>query len=287
MKKFIITESEKKYILRLYNLNEEFSGTKHEGYDSMSDCLSELPYDVVTKAGLNWKEVRDSYGSSGSKEENLKLRDEFCNGWRPKDSKSETSNDNSEKEETSNDNSEKNDTEDKQKKGLSSGNKRVDNAIEKLISKYNLKITQDNIKKELDQEGTTMEDAGGVNSEAQNAVKKLISFCKSKHPEIGDLGIVSGYRSYEKQIANFGEKAESRGIVDTQKWNALPGFSQHHTGKAFDIFSTDTSWWNSRPEVESCVKENSKKYKLKVTYTKESTKGKLRGPEPWHLFYVG
>lgn len=286
MNKFIITESEKKYILRLYNLNEEFSGIKHEGYDSMSDCLSELPFDVVTKAGFNWIEVRNSYGSSGSKEENLKLRDEFCNGWRPQDSKTDTPND-SDNEETSNDDIEKKDTENKQKTGLSSGNKKVDKAIQKLISKYNLKITQDHIEKELDQEGTTREDAGGVNSEAQNAVEKLISFCKSQHPQIGNLGIKSGYRSYEKQISNFGEKAKTRGIEDTQKWNALPGFSQHHTGKAFDIFSTDTSWWNSRPEIEACVKENSKKYKLKVTYTKESTKGKLRGAEPWHLFYVG
>lgn len=282
MKKLIITEEEKRHILKLYNLNEDYSGVEHEGYDSLSDCQSQLPYDVVTKAGLNWVEVRNSYGSSGSSEENLELKNEFCKGWRPGDSKTESNEDEEEDEEEETPNIPK-----QNNKDLTTGNNKVDKAIKKLISTYNLEITADHIKKEFEQEGQIRNDAGGVDPDAKIAVEKLISYCKSLHPEIGNVGIKSGYRSYETQIQNFGEKALSRGIEDTQKWNALPGFSQHHTGKAFDIFSTEIGWWSTRPEVELCIKNNSKKFDLKVTYTEESTKNKLRGAEPWHLFYVG
>jgi hypothetical protein len=96
--------------------------------------------------------------------------------------------------------------------------------------------------------------------------------------------IVSGYRSYDDQVLNFGSKAKTRGVDDTQKSNSLPGFSQHHTGKAFDIFSVENSWWDANKDVKEWVSKNASKYGFEVTYVNT---GKLRVPEPWHLYYVG
>jgi D-alanyl-D-alanine carboxypeptidase len=173
------------------------------------------------------------------------------------------------------------------KKSFTTNNNVVDDAIKKLtVAPYNLKITQDHIDKEFDEEGTTRKDSGGINQAAEKAVLNLIKFCKKDNPGIGNLGIISHYRSYDTQVSNFGNKAIKRGIDDTQKWVALPGFSQHHTGKAFDIFSLEPTWWESRPKIKSCIENNAKNYNLKVTYTKENRKNKFRGAEPWHLFYT-
>ena len=63
----------------------------------------------------------------------------------------------------------------------------------------------------------------------------------------------------------------------------IPGFSEHHTGKAFDIFSTEESWWDAKPEVKKWVADNASNYGFRVTY---KTPGTLRVAEPWHLYYT-
>ena len=161
----------------------------------------------------------------------------------------------------------------------------VEAAINKLRKNYGLNITQKHIDKEFKQEGETRKDVGGVNIEAQSEVLKLIKDCKNNYPNVNyPTSIVSGYRSYDQQVTNFGNKAKTRGIDDTQKANTLPGFSQHHTGKAFDIFSTEESWWDANPQIKKWVADNAKKYGFKVTYDKQ---GPLRIAEPWHLYYIG
>ena len=159
-------------------------------------------------------------------------------------------------------------------------------SIEKLKkSPYNLNITQDHIDKEFKMEGGSRPDNGGVNKEAEKKVKELIIDCKLAYPNVKyPSDIVSGYRSYDDQVLNFGTKAKTRGVDDTQKSNSLPGFSQHHTGKAFDIFSVENSWWDENKDVKDWVLKNAIKYGFEVTYVNT---GKLRVPEPWHLYYVG
>ena len=161
----------------------------------------------------------------------------------------------------------------------------VEKVINKLRKDYGLNITQKHIDKEFKQEGGTRNDAGGVNMEAQSELLKLIKDCKVANPNAKyPTNIVSSYRSYNQQVTNFGTKAKSRGVDDTQASNTLPGFSQHHTGKAFDIFSTEESWWDENPSVEKWVGINAKKYGFDVTY---KTQGTVRKAEPWHLYYIG
>ena len=160
----------------------------------------------------------------------------------------------------------------------------IKSAISKLEKNYNIDITDEHISKEFEQEGGYREDSGGEDSQARQQINKLINDARKKFPKLNKLGIVSGYRSYEDQITNFGNKAKTRGIDDTQKANTIPGFSQHHTGKAFDIFSVETSWWNRNSDVKEWVAKNASKYGFDVTYKKQ---GSLRIAEPWHLYYVG
>jgi LAS superfamily LD-carboxypeptidase LdcB/peptidoglycan hydrolase-like protein with peptidoglycan-binding domain len=161
----------------------------------------------------------------------------------------------------------------------------IQTAINTLKTQYSLDITDANIQKELDQEGNFTVDSGGENPQARKQINNLVADAKKVFPKLSNVtGIVSGYRSYMDQVRNFGNKATKRGVDNTQKANTIPGFSQHHTGKAFDIFSVDTSWWNTNSDVKRWVEENCGKYGFKVTYTES---GKLRIPEPWHLYYIG
>jgi len=168
----------------------------------------------------------------------------------------------------------------------------IQKLIDKLKTDWGVNITKSHIDKEYEMEGDVRPDAGGVNEVALTKIEKLISDCKKANPTVnfpntikhGVSGLVSGYRSYTDQVTNFGNKVknEGRSIDNVQSSNTLPGFSQHHTGKAFDIFSTETSWWNTNSDVKKWVANNCKKYGFEVTYTKTN---KLRIPEPWHLFY--
>ena len=93
----LIEESEKKRILsmhskykenpRILNIREAYSAQAGEGYDSVEACKKELPYNVATKLGINWNEAKKSWGSKGTSQENLQLKNAMCDGWRIGDSK--------------------------------------------------------------------------------------------------------------------------------------------------------------------------------------------------------
>ena len=124
----------------------------------------------------------------------------------------------------------------------------------------------------------------GENKIAEKKILELIKDCNKKFGING--GVVSGYRSYDGQVKNFAKKVlqDKRTIADVQASNTLPGFSQHHTGKAFDIYSTETSWWDAKPNIKKWVADNASKYGFEITY---KTQGSLRIAEPWHLYYIG
>ena len=161
----------------------------------------------------------------------------------------------------------------------------IQKLMDKLKSKWGVTITQKHIDAEFKQEGNIRPDNGGENSQAKKKIEELIKDCKKANPNITyPVDIKSGYRSYDEQVDNFGYKAKKNGIDVTQASNCLPGFSQHHTGKTFDIFSTDTSWWDKNSKVKEWVANNAANYGFEVTYKKQ---GSLRIPEPWHLYYTG
>ena len=160
----------------------------------------------------------------------------------------------------------------------------IANIINKMSKDYDLEINQKHIDFEFNTEKTYKKDSKSVNREALQSIKRLIAAAKKEFPKVlASFGLVSGYRSYESQARNFGSKAQRRGVDNVQKSNTLPGFSEHHTGKAFDIFSVENSWWNSKPELKSWVKENSKNYGFIQTYKGDT--GRIE--EPWHLYYTG
>jgi LAS superfamily LD-carboxypeptidase LdcB len=169
-------------------------------------------------------------------------------------------------------------------------------ALEKLEKDYSVKIEDSHIESEREQEGVDYyEDNGGVDSKSKEQLKKLLSALysqfknapKDKNSNCDNIpGCISGYRGYMTQANVFGSKMKSRkqSVSQRQKVSALPGFSQHHTGKTFDILSVEDSFWDSNPEIKKWVEDNVSKYGFKISYP---SNGSLRNAEPWHIYYVG
>lgn len=92
---FILTEEEKRRILNLHSseknnkkyLSEQYTGQPGAGYASVAVCKKNNPANVVMNAGLNWKTVKTAWGSTGAAQDNVALRNAFCDGWRPGDAK--------------------------------------------------------------------------------------------------------------------------------------------------------------------------------------------------------
>jgi len=161
----------------------------------------------------------------------------------------------------------------------------IKSKLKDVERKYNVTITDANVNAELKEEGQYYEDNGGEDAKARKQIDKLVSALRQTFPKIGSKGVVSSYRSYDKQVDTFGGKiARDGGVSKRQKYSALPGFSQHHTGKTFDIISVEPSWWSQNSDVKKWVADNCGKYGFKVSYLSD---GVLRKAEPWHLYYVG
>ena len=116
-------------------------------------------------------------------------------------------------------------------------------------------------------------------------------YTKKQRPDKRNKGVVGKpHRTLADQVGLFGGKGDNKGIKITnqggvtarQQNSALPGFSQHHTGKAFDIFNTNNEWWEAREALADWVIANASVYEGQVPYDK-ATAGRIK--EPWHIFF--
>lgn len=101
------------------------------------------------------------------------------------------------------------------------------------------------------------------------------------------LQLVSAYRSIEYQCEVIRKKLqEGRTIKDILCTNAIPGRSEHHTGRALDLHSG-----NNRPLEEdfentaafSWLTENASHFNFFLSYPRGNTEG--INYEPWHWCY--
>lgn len=126
-----------------------------------------------------------------------------------------------------------------------------------------------------------------LKSEAASALKEM--FEGAEKDGVYLLG-VSGYRDYnyqkrlyENEVQVFGEKRASRYVAE-------PGESEHQTGLAIDILSSEYQIMDENFKFTNAYKwieDNCEKYGFIIRYPegKEDVTG--YGYEPWHIRYVG
>ncbi|MCQ2744094.1 MAG: D-alanyl-D-alanine carboxypeptidase family protein [bacterium] len=105
-----------------------------------------------------------------------------------------------------------------------------------------------------------------------------------------DLNIVSGFRSIADQrdrvfIKKFKDPKNPtpEEFKERLKWSAPSEYSEHHTGLAIDINSTETSFENTK--AFDWLKNNAHKFGFEQSFIKDNKQG--LGNEPWHWRFVG
>ncbi len=127
------------------------------------------------------------------------------------------------------------------------------------------------------------EDIQKGNREAVVAFENMASAAKTE-----GLGLVvnSGYRSYQDQEEICDTYRDLYGDGYVTRYVALPGYSEHQTGLAFDIGSTSSNIFAQSEEYE-WMQENAYKYGFIMRFTKSNSNITGFKSEPWHYRYVG
>lgn len=117
------------------------------------------------------------------------------------------------------------------------------------------------------------------------------------------LAIISGYRTMERSRVLYANKiAEYRNMgydeaaarVEAAKWVAPPGTSEHHSGLAMDIVSSDyytkysdlvEAFENDKEAI--WLRENCARFGFILRFPKDKVEITGINYEPWHFRYVG
>ena len=119
--------------------------------------------------------------------------------------------------------------------------------------------------------------------EAVNALTRMINAAKN---EGFGLVVNSSYRSYEDQEEICEEYKKAYGENYVTKYVALPGYSEHQTGLAFDLGSTNSNVFAKSKEYDWML-ENAYKYGFILRYPADGVTMTEFKSEPWHYRYVG
>ena len=103
-----------------------------------------------------------------------------------------------------------------------------------------------------------------------------------------NIRVVSGYRSVEYQEGLYNRYLSSDSKENVDRYSARPGYSEHHTGMAMDLFGSQDGLRNfeNTPEYP-WVRDNCYKYGFIIRYLVETEDITGYESEPWHLRYVG
>jgi len=151
-----------------------------------------------------------------------------------------------------------------------SGNTELTKIYEQIETELNDKFQTDHFEQEIKYSGGLKDLSGGISETAQTKFNEMVSKLFLKNKVVINQ---SSYRDYNKQKEIFVKMAKKHGgtISNGLRQAALPGFSQHHTGKALDIS-------NSNLISDKVLND----YGFIRPY---KTDTKFRMPESWHIYY--
>ena len=157
-------------------------------------------------------------------------------------------------------------------------------SIDMLINKYN------KVPENFEPEKLIVIDSKYCNDDVQMGAEVAVLAFKKMYRAAAQEGlslvINSGYRSYEMQEELCDTYRNLYGNNYVKKYVSSPGFSEHHTGLAFDIGSTSSNVFAESNEYQWMLK-NAHKYGFIQRFTKRGENITGFRSEPWHYRYVG
>ncbi len=125
---------------------------------------------------------------------------------------------------------------------------------------------------------------------------KLVNVAKEAYEEMAKaaqkdkrkLVIMSAYRSYDYQVNLYNRYAKKDGSDKADTYSGRPGFSEHQTGLAFDLYNGKTVYTRFEETKEfDWMQENAYKYGFILRFPKDKEKETGYVYEAWHYRYVG
>lgn len=154
-----------------------------------------------------------------------------------------------------------------------------------LVNKYNY-LTEDYIPKNLEDISTEFSRNGmKLINYAREAFEQLAQAAKKENMTIIAM---SSYRSYIYQENLYNKYVSTDGKEAADSYSARPGYSEHQTGLAVDIYNGDLPYTSFEQTKEfKWMQKNSYKYGFILRFPQDKTKQTGYQYESWHYRYVG
>lgn len=153
-----------------------------------------------------------------------------------------------------------------------------------LVNKYN------RLNEDFEPEDLAVFDEKYCKGEIQRGSKVAVDAFKRMYlaAEKEGLGLFinSSYRSYQDQVELCDTYRSLYGDSYVNRYVALPGYSEHQTGLAFDIGSTSSNIFANSKEYQWML-DNAHKYGFILRFPKNGEGITGFRNEPWHYRYVG
>ena len=154
-----------------------------------------------------------------------------------------------------------------------------------LVNKYNY-LTEDYIPENLEEISIEYARSGmQLVSEAKEAFETLSQEAKKDGMTIIAM---SSYRSYDYQVNLYNNYVKSDGKDAADTYSDRPGFSEHQTGLAVDIYNKELPYTSFEETKEfEWMQKNAYKYGFILRFPKDKVNITGYQYEAWHYRYVG
>ena len=154
-----------------------------------------------------------------------------------------------------------------------------------LVNKYNY-LTEDYVPENLQT----------VNKKYSSKTLQLVDYAKEAFEELSEAAskenytvlAMSSYRSYQYQYNLYNRYVSTDGIEAADTYSARPGYSEHQTGLAVDVYNGKEDFTNFEKTKEyNWMQDNAYKFGFILRFPKDKVLETGYQYESWHYRYVG
>lgn len=154
-----------------------------------------------------------------------------------------------------------------------------------LVNKYNY-LTEDYVPENLQT----------VNKKYSSKTLQLVDYAKEAFEELSEAAskenytvlAMSSYRSYQYQYNLYNRYVSTDGVEAADTYSARPGYSEHQTGLAVDVYNGKEDFTNFEKTKEyNWMQDNAYKFGFILRFPKDKVLETGYQYESWHYRYVG
>ncbi|MDY5992773.1 MAG: M15 family metallopeptidase [Bacilli bacterium] len=154
-----------------------------------------------------------------------------------------------------------------------------------LVNKYNY-LTEDYVPENLQT----------VDKKYSSKTLQLVDYAKEAFEELSEAAskenytvlAMSSYRSYQYQYNLYNRYVNTDGVEAADTYSARPGYSEHQTGLAVDVYNGKEDFTNFEKTKEyNWMQDNAYKFGFILRFPKDKVLETGYQYESWHYRYVG